>query len=409
MSNTWTGPARALQAHLDLFARVDRAHTWIVAHNNKRASRNAIDHSPATLRQRLKLMTSMGDNLGVVVADGRTVATNPDDLYSVYTQHNVSRGVGLVNMEWEVLNHGETHYISRHVMGMVADAAEQAGDEPLFDTDLPCPEGLMVFEYPLLIPDLHPDTGETVDGLEMPVRAICWGLSDGIHARKPDGTGDEMDVLPGVFYAMYTDEEAWRTIFVPSVQRILPDEYAHHADIYDGDDIHADPIWCIDTSGWAFGKHWKRSESNSPRADIEQGEVHRTVSFVRRFILAMFRFEWQRILVPEVHHPSRAEARRALRAGFKLEDGYVKVIRLRRHVEMEARGETIDPDQMAYDHQWVVRGHPRRQWFPSLGPARNDDGTFNDASHRRIWIDPHVKGNPLAPLVFAHTVTAVIR
>ena len=93
----------------------------------------------------------------------------------------------------------------------------------------------------------------------------------------------------------------------------------------------------------------------------------------------------------------------------KLEDGYVKILRLRRHVEAEARGEKPDSDPLAYDHQWLVRGHPRRQWFPSLGPARNEDGSFNVDSHRLIWIEPFVKGNPYAPLVIGHNVTAVVR
>ena len=186
MSNTWSGPGRALQFHLDLFAKVDRASDWIEAHAGKGATPNDILNAPNTLRQRLKLMTSMGDNLGVVVMDGKTVATMPDEVNQFYSQYNVARGVGLINHEYNILNRGETHYVSHHITTMIAEAAEQCGDEPLFPTDLPCPNGLMVFEYPLLIPDLHPDTGETVDGLDMPVRAIAWGLGD-VHARRQDG------------------------------------------------------------------------------------------------------------------------------------------------------------------------------------------------------------------------------
>ena len=410
MSNTWSGPGRALQFHLDLFSKVDRASDWIEAHAGKPATPYDILHAPNTLRQRLKLMTSMGDNLGVVVMDGKTVATMPDEVNEFYSQYNVARGVGLINHEYNILNRGETHYVSHHITTMIADAAEQCGDEPLFSTDLPCPNGLMVFEYPLLIPDLHPDTGETVDGLDMPVRAIAWGLGD-VHARRPDtgGPDQEMETLPGIFYALYTDRESWTTLFLPSVERSLPDEWAESKDVYEAIRDAGDPMWCIDTSGWSFGKTWKRTLSASPRSATEQGEIHKTVAFVRRFILAMFRFEWQRILVPETYRPSRPEMKRAMRAGLKLEDGYVKILRLRRHVEAEARGEKPDSDPLAYDHQWLVRGHPRRQWFPSLGPARNEDGSFNVDSHRLIWIEPFVKGNPYAPLVIGHNVTAVVR
>ena len=92
-----------------------------------------------------------------------------------------------------------------------------------------------------------------------------------------------------------------------------------------------------------------------------------------------------------------------------LEDGYVKILRLRREVEAEARGENVDSDEWRRDHQWIVRGHPRRQWFPSLGPARNEDGSFNQDSHRLIWIEPHVAGNPYGPLVIGHNVVAAVR
>jgi hypothetical protein len=40
-----------------------------------------------------------------------------------------------------------------------------------------------------------------------------------------------------------------------------------------------------------------------------------------------------------------------------------------------------------YQHQWVVRGHWRQQWYPS----RN--------VHRPIWITPHIKGPEGAPLL----------
>jgi hypothetical protein len=275
----------------------------------------------------------------------------------------------------------------------------------LFPTDLPCPRGLIVFEYPLLIPDLHPETGETVPGLDMPVRAIAWG-QEKVFARKPDV--EELEPFDGIWYTLYTDAEAWQSLFVASVKRELPDEYAAYEGLY-SDTGDRDPVWCIDTSGWAFGKSWKRSLDPSPRESYPQGEIHDTVARVRRFILALFRFQWQRILVPQIYKPTRHEAKRASRIGMKLEDGYIKVLRLRRHVEMEARGEHVEPDPFTYDHQWLVRGHWRRQWYPSLGPARTDDGSFNYDAHRLVWIEPFVKGNPYGPLVVGHAVTAVVR
>lgn len=418
MSVTWSGPSKALQCHIDAFDRIDRARSWIQQHAAQPVSVAEIEAAPFTLRQRLVLMTSMADNIGAVLAepngkqiasreafyDGSTVSTQRDHPRDWSNQYNLLRGIGLVNVEWEMLNKAETHYVSHHVMSTVRAAADVADDEPLFPTDLPCPDGLIVFEYPLTIPDLHPETGEIVEGLEMPIRAIGWHQQQ-ISARFSDG--GELTHQDGIFYALYTDEESFKTLFIPSVREHLGEaEYQEHVSTYDA---RRDPLWCVDTSGWMFGRSWRRSPATQPREAFGQGEIHDTVAKVRRFILALFRFEWSRILTPQIYKPSRPEQKRALRAGLRLQDGYIKVLRLRRHVEMEARGERVDPDQLAYDHQWIVRGHWRRQWFRSLGPARNADGSFNHDSHRLVWIEPHVKGNPFGELVVGHNVTAVVR
>jgi len=400
MSLFWPGPGRALQGHLEMFARVDQARSWVAAHQGRVVPDSELEAAPRLFRQRLRLMTTMGDNVGIV--DGHSL-TDLDHPHQAHTVRNVQRACGLINTEHELLDRGETHYLSHHILTSIAAAAEASDDEPLFPTDLPCPNGLLVFEYPFIIPDLHPTTGAVVPELRMPVRAIGWSAQQ-VHAVE-DG---EMVPHDGIFYSVYTDLEAWDALFVTSVREHLPEEYAMFREVYDNPDI--DPMWCIDNSGWAFGKSWRRSPLDQPRDAFESGEIHSTVATVRRLLLAIFRFEWQRILVPETYRPSRAEHRRALRAGMKLEDGYVKVLRLRRHVEAEARGEQPPTgDQLAYDHQWMVRGHPRRQWFPSLGPARNPDGSWNPDSHRQIWIEPFTKGNPYAPLVVGHDVTAVVR
>jgi hypothetical protein len=113
-------------------------------------------------------------------------------------------------------------------------------------------------------------------------------------------------------------------------------------------------------------------------------------------------------LVPERYTPKSYERRRAARSNFQITDGHIKVLRLRREMEAERHGESQE-STFAYTHQWVVRAHPRRQWYPSLGPARNDDGSFNQDSHRLIWIEPHLAGNPFGPLVSGHNVVAAVR
>lgn len=60
-----------------------------------------------------------------------------------------------------------------------------------------------------------------------------------------------------------------------------------------------------------------------------------------------------------------------------------KLIYLRREHRVSTRS---DDHGSTRDHQWLVRGHWREQWYPSV------------KDHKRIWIDPHLAGRPDSPL-----------
>jgi len=405
----WSGPGRALQFHVELYDNVARARKWIDQANG-RAPVNSV---PPLIAQRMRLMSSMG-HVGVqLMIDGHTISTQRDDESVLTSTANMYRSIGLVEAEYETLNKGQTHYVSHHVASAVEAAAKLAADEPLFPTDLPCPEGLIVFEYPILTPDLDPKTGAIVPELTMPLRAIGWSTQK-VHARRKDYSDEdaangvsEMEQLDGIFYVLYTDRDAYMDLFVPGASKLFPDYYGEGFMPEIGE---FQSTWCIDTSGWAFGKPWARSavDDETFRDEMGQGKIHNTVAYIRRFMLSYFRWTWQRLLVAQTYHPSRPESKRALRAGKPLEDGYVKVLRLRREVEAEQSGRP-ETDGFYFDHQWIVRGHWRRQWYKSLGPARLEDGSFNADSHRMVWIEPHTSGNPYGPLVVGHEVVAAVR
>jgi hypothetical protein len=113
-----------------------------------------------------------------------------------------------------------------------------------------------------------------------------------------------------------------------------------------------------------------------------------------RFIVAMWLFMQQRILVTRQQRPSRAVARRA--KSFR-DDPVLRVIELRsrEYQTVQREGEAEHRD---YSCQWIVRGHWRQQWYPSLG------------RHQPKWITPHVKGPSDAPLKTPRAnVFAVVR
>jgi hypothetical protein len=83
-------------------------------------------------------------------------------------------------------------------------------------------------------------------------------------------------------------------------------------------------------------------------------------------------------IVGRESHPLPRQQRRALeRQGKPVRD--VQVIVLRREVASHS-GHHGDSD-IEWSCHWLVKGHWRRQWYPSHG------------EHRPIYIDTHVKGD----------------
>jgi hypothetical protein len=95
----------------------------------------------------------------------------------------------------------------------------------------------------------------------------------------------------------------------------------------------------------------------------------------------------QRISVETIQRPDRASERRLRRANKPVDP--VRVISLRQPEHHGGPG-----SDRTYHHRWVVRGHWRKQWYPSQG--RNVP----------IWITPYVKGPDGAPLLAGEKVYA---
>lgn len=103
----------------------------------------------------------------------------------------------------------------------------------------------------------------------------------------------------------------------------------------------------------------------------------------RRFVLAFLTFIEQRILISPQQRAERHARKRLEREGFQHEL-LVRVVELRRRqVQSEYRG---DPDPVEWSHQWIVSGHWRQQWYPSLN------------ANQPRWIMPYVKGPEDKPL-----------
>jgi hypothetical protein len=112
-----------------------------------------------------------------------------------------------------------------------------------------------------------------------------------------------------------------------------------------------------------------------------------------RLVFAAFQLAAQANLAEREELPTpRPERRRTQRAGLPPRD--VRVARLRRTLTADRDAEDQQTGQ-EWRHRWVVRGHWRKHWYPSL----------ND--HRPLWIAPYLKGPADAPLIGGERVTVV--
>ena len=104
-----------------------------------------------------------------------------------------------------------------------------------------------------------------------------------------------------------------------------------------------------------------------------------------RLVFATFQLAAQANLAETEHQSTpRPERRRTERAGLPPRD--VRIVRLRRSLTGDRDAEQEGAGR-EWRHRWVVRGHWRNHWYPSL----------ND--HRPKWIAPYLKGPGDAPLI----------
>lgn len=306
---------------------------------------------------------------------------------------SLASGMLLMQREAVMLDAAVTHYVSAEVIDEVNEFAEASFPEPLFETDLLTHAGFAVLEKPLQVVDLHIDTGVPDPRVHVQVRAIGWHRHENI-ASPADGT-----VGPGVTLFLYTTPDDYLNGYVKEAAAAYGNEPEHARE----DDVDG-PFLPIEVIPWRFGVEW------TPRPDdithYIPGTVPSPVAFQRRWFFAFTRLMWQEIVVRHTDREPRQTQRRWDRIAERKPVLDYSTLRLRR---------VVDPDYVPsgmgipLEHRVLVRAHPRRQWIPSLGPARLPDGTMDPATHRLIWIEQHWRGPEDGPLGPFHKATSVVR
>lgn len=246
------------------------------------------------------------------------------------------------------------HYVDQRFSQLVGAAASSMPPSPIALYDLPTPTGLIYFSEPLL------------DGLsQRPAYWIAlWGLFD-------NEDHSECDIGLIVWWLIDRETKWVRSGLAASAEKEQIDR-----------DSEAQakrellPRFC---PSFACQVIFGDTRYLDDLTDPSPGSPY----WMLRYLFATWHIQRQRLTTTRLVRPQRPAVRRLARAGDTT-DPVVRVIALRTP-ESQSAGGTTTPHE--YHHQWIVRGHWRQQWYPTI------------SDNRPVWIPPHLKGPDGAPLL----------
>lgn len=166
------------------------------------------------------------------------------------------------------------------------------------------------------------------------------------------------------------------------------------------DDSMIDQRFCV----WATWRARKGRQLLYPAysgliADKQITDMHGDQSpnhmHIWRVMLTLWMMLQQRIAVKEPREPNRAQRRRVQKEGGE-PLATVTVIRLRRPSLPSGAEDTAHPGR-EWTHRWMVDGHWRNQYLPSVD------------AHRQTWIAPYIKGPDDKPVVMKDRIYTFVR
>lgn len=278
-------------------------------------------------------------------------------------------GTDLVGMAVrKILGQGGTYAVTDEIADVIASAAPTLPDFILRPDDLFTEHGFVMLESPRIFPD-----GK---GNPVAVHAFGWSsvilTSPSIKERQPNG----------IVIQLWTDASHPEDSMMLNIyeERMKDNDTRTGQELMEemrrmGTDVTMLPM---------FAGAWPWDEDD--HATIPPGTMA-----LRKFILTFLRFIEEPWIDGRYITPERPAVRRARRAGMPPE---VRVVRLRRNAD-RPKGTGATP--VLWSHRWIVEGHWRNQWYPSL------------KAHRPRWIPRHVKGPEDMPLLVKETVFQVDR
>lgn len=296
------------------------------------------------------------------------------------------------NGSW--LDKAETYAVTPDMQALLAAAAHSAPEEPLRASDIPARRGFLYFgnhTFPL--------------PMEAKARHAIWPFP---QAEKGWGEGSGQQIFyvaalswnqtdQGLTYAVYIDARPFDA-FLKAANR--NNSFSGRLQLFDVRTWDYDLDWFYDREDYddpggygAEKRHAKALEEYAAVNGLTMDEVMKGACdgaevFYRRMLLSFFRLVFQRVSVPRREFMGRGAARRAERGGMAAPDlGTITVIKLRREYGQVHAEEDHDPSTVDWSHRWMVSGHWRNQWYPSLG------------RHQAKYIPAYIKGPQDKPFI----------
>lgn len=291
----------------------------------------------------------------------------------------------LLQYEEDKLLHADPVYISEDMVDLVEFAKEGWTPETFVEEDVLVPHAFIYLARPTYLHDRH---GNTVN-----VRAIsyCPIVSEGAVVdgqgeinRVPDPSDpklrEQIDLdqenidwtkhLRGLAVSLYSDMSDTQDDGATKTKEWLQETFGTAPDLIH---LHMTPIW--------FGL-----EPDGESWDVDHPEERTAYEEWWTLVQVLLKMMMQTVAARERLYPDRHSRRRGLRRGFDPREVLVVKLRRPRH---EPTGSEHDVN---WTHRWIVGGHWRNQWMPSLN------------RHRQTWISPYVKGPDDAPLIVKRKV-----
>lgn len=289
-------------------------------------------------------------------------------------------------LEMETLLQAETYFVSTDMCKLIEHAARLMPDQPIMHADLPSSSGFVVFETPYAFKDIR--------GKMCSVGAISWQCAHELMLADRDHTYKATNVHQAVRITMYSDTEDPRDEYLQDALRDSGGRSIKFAIRYCilsesllmfSDDPAADVEGkLIDTYQRAADKH-----------GVSRDNIKDSILMGEKIPATLWTMILQKIGGDEVAVPDRAARRRLEKSRSPLKGHRVRVVTLRRIIPRQPVEHDGEP--VAWTHRWIVSGHWRNVWHPSLG------------QHRLQWIAPFVKGPDDKPLVIKKTVNRLVR